>query len=140
MRVVGYVCEFPVVASAEAAFAQWERIRRWVDDRGELLIAVCQDDAAPRTGDRLAGLRAVLALLDGGAADTVVVASIGVLGSDPADQEVALWEMRRRGGTVRSTDPADQALLDGEDSTGERKAMRRLLETAEATRQSLNGT
>lgn len=138
MRVVGYVCEFPAVASAEPAFAQWEQIRRWVDDRGELLIAVCQDDAAPRTGDRVAGLRAVLALLDCGAADTVVVASIAALGSDPADQEVALWEMRRRGGTVRCTDPADQALLDGDDATGERKAMRRLLETAEATRQSLN--
>ena len=119
MRIAGYVRqprrrrrERP-----EPGFTQWERIRRWVDDRGELLVAVCQDDAAPRTGDPVAGMRALLSLLDSGAADTVVVASISVLG-DPADQELALWEVHRRGGSVVSTDPTDRAALDGEDETG----------------------
>jgi hypothetical protein len=36
-----------------------------------------------------------------------------------------------------STDPADRAALDGEDETGERKAMRRLLEAAESQRRML---
>jgi hypothetical protein len=139
MRVAGYVRQLPAGddgGGPEPGFAQWERIRRWAEDRGELLVAVCQDDAAPRTGDPVAGMRALLSLLDAGAADTVVVASVSVLG-DPADQELAVWEVNRRGGAVVSTDPADRAALDGEDETGERKAMRRLLEAAEVQRKLL---
>ncbi len=141
MRIAGYVRELPAGddgSGPESGFAQWERIRRWADDRGELVVAVCQDDAAPRTGDPVAGMRALLSLLAAGAADTVVVASISVLG-DPADQELALWEVHRRGGSVVSTDPTDRAALDGDDETGERKAMRRLLEAAEARRKLLDG-
>lgn len=141
MRLAGYVRQLPAAgdgSGAEPGFAQWERIRRWADDRGELLVAVCQDDAAPRTGDPVAGMRALISLLDAGAADTVVVASISVLG-DPADQELALWEVHRRGGTVVSTDPGDRAAIDGEDETGERKAMRRLLDGAESRRRLLDG-
>ncbi len=127
-------------SGAEPGFAQWERIRRWADDRGELLVAVCQDDAAPRSGDPVAGMRALISLLDAGAADTVVVASISVLG-DPADQELALW----RGAPPRGAAPwsrripGDRTALEGEDETGERKAMRRLLEAAESQRRRPDG-
>jgi Resolvase, N terminal domain len=141
MRIAGYVRHLPSVddgSPSEPGFAQWERIRRWVDERGELMVAVCQDDAAPRAGDPVAGMRALLALLDAGAADTVVISSVSVLG-DPADQELALWELRRRGGVVFSTDPSDRAALDGEDETGERKSMRRLLDAAESRRRLLDG-
>ncbi|CAN5266854.1 MAG: recombinase family protein [Acidimicrobiia bacterium] len=139
MRVAGYIRELPSASTAEPAFSQWERIRRWVAERGELLVAVCSDDVSPRTGDRVGGLRALLALLDAGAADAVVIASVAVLGADPADQELALWELRRRGGVVLSTDPEDGAALAGEDGTGDRKAMRRLLEAADDRRRLLEG-
>ena len=92
----------------EPGFTQWERIRRWVDDRGELLVAVCQDDAAPRTGDPVAGMRALLSLLDSGAADTVVVASISVLG-DPG---------RPGAGSLGGPPAGRQRGLDGSDRPG----------------------
>ena len=133
MRLAGYVRQLPPESGFEPGFAQWERIRRWADDRGELLVAVCQDDAAPRSGDPVAGLRALLALLDGGAADTVVIASLAVLG-DVADQELTLAEVRRRHAFMVSADPGDGSALEGEDETGERKSMRRLLDAAETRR------
>lgn len=123
MRLVGYVRERPAIVEAEPAFAQWERIRRWAADRGHTLVAVCQDDVSGDHADPVAGLRAALAILDAGTADILVVASLEVIGDGVSGQEVVVWEVRRRGAELASTDPADtEALETGGDD--ERRAAR----------------
>ena len=51
MRIAGYVREIPGHEQADTAFAQSERIRRWVRDTGNDLIAMCQDTKAATVTD-----------------------------------------------------------------------------------------
>lgn len=96
MRLAAYLRERPLIADTEPAFAQGERIRRWVTDHGYDLVAVCSDTARPGDPSPVTGLTALLAILDAGAADAVVIASSATLGVDPIDVEIMRWEIMRR--------------------------------------------
>ena len=111
MRIVGYVREIPGHEQADTAFAQSERIRRWVRDTGNELIAICQDTTAA-TVDERAGYRALVEIVRSGGVDAVLVGTIEALAGDKVVQEIMLVDLRASGVTVISTEEADHALLD----------------------------
>lgn len=111
MRVVGYVREGPGTADSDTAYAQTERIRRWVADAGHTLIAVCRDTRS--SGDPLgrSGYRAMLGIVRNGDADAVVVADLGVLSADKIVQEIMLHDLEGYNATVVPVDEEDQLAL-----------------------------
>lgn len=116
MRVAGYIRQIPGNEQADTAFAQSERIRRWVRDTGNELVATCQDDGfAAATSDR-SGYRALLDIIRSSSADAVVIANLEALSSDKMLQEVMLADLRASGVTVIATDDADiETLRDATD-------------------------
>ena len=111
MRVVGYVRDTPDPSEAEPAFAQAERIRRWVKDSGHQLVAICQDvRTAGRTLGR-DGYRAMIGVIGTGEAEAVLVPSLDALSPDKVSQEIMLWDLRARNIAVLSTTKADLDLL-----------------------------
>lgn len=140
MRTVAYVRERPPVDDAEPAFAQGERIRRWVADHGHLLVAVCHDQPDPGAAPGSvpgSGFAALLAIVDAGLVDAVVIASLGALGDDIASQEIRVWELQRRGTTVRCVTGADDTAIATPDD-GERTAARMLLARLDEHRRHLD--
>ncbi len=111
MRIVGYVREIPGHQQADTAFAQSERIRRWVRDTGNELIAVCQDTTATAFDDR-PGYRALVEVVRSGGVDAVLIGTIEALAGDKVVQEIMLVDLRAAGVTVISTEESDHALLD----------------------------
>lgn len=111
MRVVGYVRELANPHEGEAAYAQAEQIRRWVGERGDVLMAICQDLRTPGRALSREGYRALLGILAAGEVDAVVVPTLDTLASDKVTQEISIWDLRRRGVTVLSTSAADIELL-----------------------------
>ncbi len=107
LRVVGYVRETTGPQEGETAFAQSERIRRWVLDSGHQLVAVCQD--VRHSGHALGrdGYRALVGIVTAGQVDAVVVASLAAFSLDKIIQEIILWELRSRGVSVLSATPED---------------------------------
>ncbi len=110
MRVVGYVRELPGHQQADTAFAQSERIRRWVRDTGNELIATCEDRFASAPNER-PGYRAMIEIVRTGTVDAVVVASLQALGSDKVLQEIIFGDIRSAGPAVISTDVTDHEIL-----------------------------
>ncbi|MCP3974914.1 MAG: recombinase family protein [bacterium] len=111
MRVVGYVRDTPDPSEAEPAFAQAERVRRWINDSGHQLVAVCQD---VRTAGRPLGrdgYRAMIGILGTGEAEAVLVPSLEALSPDKVSQEIMLWDLRERGVAVISAAETDLDLL-----------------------------
>lgn len=111
MRVVGYVRDTPDPSEAEPAFAQAERVRRWINDSGHQLVAVCQD---VRTAGRPLGrdgFRAMIGILGTGEAEAVLVPSLDALSPDKVTQEIMLWDLRARGVAVISAAETDLELL-----------------------------
>ncbi len=111
MRVVGYVRDTPDPSEAEPAFAQAERVRRWINDSGHQLVAVCQD---VRTAGRPLGrdgFRAMIGILGTGEAEAVLVPSLDALSPDKVAQEIMLWDLRARGVAVISAAETDLDLL-----------------------------
>lgn len=114
MRIVGYVRQGAGRTDADSAFAQSERVRRWVRDTGHDLVAICQDSgplgSASDELDR-PGYRALLDIVRADDADAVVVGSLGALSSDVVLQEIMIADIRSAGATVIATDEADIAIL-----------------------------
>ncbi|MGI9667899.1 MAG: recombinase family protein [Acidimicrobiia bacterium] len=111
MRIAGYVREVPGHQQADTAFAQSERIRRWVRDTGNDLIAVCEDTKASTFNDR-SGYAALVEIVRSGGVDAVVVGTISALSDDKVLQEIMLVDLRAEGVTVVSTEEKDHAILD----------------------------
>ena len=111
MRVVGYVRDTPDPSEAEPAFAQAERVRRWINDSGHQLVAICQD---VRTAGRHLGrdgYRAMMGIVTSGEAQAVLLPSLEALSPDKVTQEIMLWDLRARGVSVISTSEDDLAQL-----------------------------
>lgn len=110
MRVVAYVRELPGNQQPDTAFAQSERIRRWVRDSGNELVATCEDLAASSPSDR-PGFQALVDIVRSGTVDAVVLADITALASDKVYQEIILSDLRSAGVTIISTSTDDHSLL-----------------------------
>lgn len=116
MRVAGYVRQTPGRADPDTAFAQGERVRRWVLDTGNELIAVCQDHHASSAAMDRPGFKALLDIVRSNGADAVVVANLAALSPDKMTQEIMIQDVRSGGATVIATDEGDiEALRAGED-------------------------
>lgn len=111
MRVVGYVREGPGTADSETAYAQTERIRRWVADSGHALIAVCRDTRSSVEPLGRSGYRAMLGIVRNGDAEAVVVADLGALSADKVVQEIMLQDITSYDVTVVPVDEEDQLAL-----------------------------
>ena len=110
MRVIGYVRELPGHQQADTAFAQAERIRRWVRDTGNELVATCEDQHASSPDDR-PGYRALVEIVRSRTVDAVVVASVDALASDKVLQEILFGDIRLAGVSIISTDVKDHEVL-----------------------------
>ena len=105
MRVVGYIRE--ASADSEPAFAQSEQIRRWINDNGHRLVALCQDVRTPGHAVGREGLQSIVGIVSAGQVDAVVVPSLRTFSPDKVSQEVIMWDLRAHGISVLSADPAD---------------------------------
>ncbi len=106
MRVVGYIRE--ASAAGEPAFAQSEKIRRWINENGHRLVALCQDVRSPGHPIGREGLQSIVGIISAGQVDAVVVPSLDTLGADKITQEVIMSELRSKGTiTLLSTDRND---------------------------------
>ena len=112
MRVVGYVREAPGPQEGDSAYAQAERIRRWVAESSHQLVAVCQDVRTPGRELGREGFRALLGIVSAGQVDAVVLPDLTVLSPDKVSQEVMLWDLRRRSVTVVTTNEEEVAALE----------------------------
>ena len=111
MRVVGYVRDTPGPAEGEPAFAQSERIRKWVHESGHQLVSVCQDIRTPGHNLGREGYRAMLGIIDAGEAEAVIVPDLTALSPDKVTQEIMLWDLQSRGVAVLSTIDEDLDVL-----------------------------
>ena len=111
MRIAGYVRQTPGRTDPDSAFAQSERIRRWVLDAGHELIAVCQDHHASTSPTDRPGFRALLDIVRNEGANAVVIASLDALSPDMMMQEIMLVDIRAAGCSVIATDDADIEVL-----------------------------
>lgn len=116
MNIAGYVRQAPGHGDLDSAFAQSERVRRWVRDAGHELIAVCQDHRAASTSFDRPGLKALLDIVRAGRVDAVVVGSLAALSPDVVTQEIIIVDIAEAGATVIATDEDDlEALRDAAD-------------------------
>ncbi|MFQ5947941.1 MAG: recombinase family protein [Acidimicrobiia bacterium] len=111
VRVVGYVRESLDPQAGESAFAQFERVRRWVTDSGHQLLSVCQDARQPGRPLGWDGYRGLLAIIASGQVDAVILPELVVLSPDKVIQEVMVWDLRSRGVAVLSTSDEDVTVL-----------------------------
>lgn len=105
MRVVGYIRE--ASADCEPAFSQSEQIRRWINENGHRLVALCQDVRTPGHAVGREGLQSIVGITSAGQVDAVVVPSLDTLSPDKVSQEVIMWQLRDDGVKVLSADQAD---------------------------------
>ena len=105
MRVVGYIRE--ASAEGEPAFAQSERIRRWINENGHRLVALCQDVRTPGHAVGREGLQSIVGIISAGQVDAVVVPSLTTFAADKVTQEVIMSALRTNGVTLLSTEPVD---------------------------------
>ena len=112
MRVVGYIRESPDRQEGEAGFAQAERIRRWVNDNGHRLVAVCQDVRALGHSLGREGFQALVGIVAAGQVDAVVVPALTTFSPDKVTQEVMMWDLRRRDISVLSAADDELPLLE----------------------------
>jgi len=105
VRVVGYIRE--ASAEGEPAFAQSERIRRWINENGHRLVALCQDVRTPGHAVGREGLQSIVGIISAGQVDAVVVPSLTTFAADKVTQEVIISALRTNGVTLLSTDTVD---------------------------------
>jgi len=111
MRIAGYVRQTPGLKDSDSAFAQSERVRRWVRDTGNELVSVCQDHHASVAPSERPGFKALLDVVRNGHADAVVIASLDALSPDKIQQEIMIADIRATGVTVIATDEEDLEIL-----------------------------
>jgi len=128
MRVVGYIRE--ASADGEPAFAQSEKIRRWINENGHRLIALCQDVRTPGHPVGREGLQSIVGIISAGQVDAVVVPSLQTLSPDKVSQEVILWDLRSHDVSVLSTDTNDVPHLADPPSDNTRLIVRDVLAKA----------
>ena len=105
MRVVGYIRE--ASADGEPAFAQSEKIRRWIGENGHRLVALCQDVRSPGHPVGREGLQSIVGIVSAGQVDAVVVPNLETLSPDKVSQEIIMWDLRSHGVAVLSTETND---------------------------------
>jgi DNA invertase Pin-like site-specific DNA recombinase len=127
MKIAGYVRQTPGRTDPDTAFAQSERIRRWVADTSSELIAICQDHHAASAPSDRPGFKALLDIARSQGADAVVVATLSALSPDKMSQEVMIQDLRIAGVTVIATDEADIASLQSSESDHTRMLVRDVL-------------
>ncbi|MEE8456585.1 MAG: recombinase family protein [Acidimicrobiia bacterium] len=127
MKIAGYVRQTPGRTDPDTAFAQSERIRRWVADTSNELIAICQDHHAASAPTDRPGFKALLDIARSQGADAVVVASLSALSPDKMTQEIMIQDLRIAGVTVIATDEADIASLQSSESDHARMLVRDVL-------------
>jgi DNA invertase Pin-like site-specific DNA recombinase len=116
MKIAGYVRQTPGRTDPDTAFAQSERIRRWVLDSANELIAVCQDHHASSAPTDRPGFKALLDVVRSHGADAAVIANLAALSPDKITQEIMIQDLRSAGATVIATDDEDiETLLKSED-------------------------
>jgi DNA invertase Pin-like site-specific DNA recombinase len=111
MKIAGYVRQTPGRTDPDTAFAQSERIRRWVLDSANELIAVCQDHHASSAPTDRPGFKALLDIVRSDGADAIVVANLAALSPDKMTQEIMIQDLKAAGATVIATDEADIEVL-----------------------------
>ncbi len=138
MRVVGYVRESPHPDDGIPAFVQGEKIRGWSRTSGHQLLAWFQD--VRQEGHHLSrdGFKALLQQVERSDIEAVVVADLAVLASDITIQEIVMWDLRLRGVSVISADPAEMRQFD--DPSTARIVIRDLLVRVEEYREFLEST
>ncbi len=109
VRIVGYIRE--ASAEGEPAFAQSEKIRRWINENGHRLVALCQDVRTPGHSVGREGLQSIVGIISAGQVDAVVVPSLVTFSADKVTQEVIMSALRLNEVTLLSTDPDDIDLL-----------------------------
>ncbi|KAA3641116.1 MAG: hypothetical protein DWP92_01750 [Armatimonadetes bacterium] len=119
MRIAGYVRQTPGLLHPDTAFAQSERVRRWVRDTGNELIAVCQDHHAASAPTDRPGFKALRDLVRSGGIDAVVIATLSALSPDKIMQEIMITDIRAAGVPLIATGEEDLQMLqdDGDDHT-----------------------
>lgn len=127
MKIAGYVRQTPGRTDPDTAFAQGERIRRWVLDTANELIAVCQDHHTSSAPDDRPGFKALLDIARSNGADAVVVANLGALSPDKMTQEVMIQDIRFAGATVIATEIEDIAALQSSEHDHTRMLVRDVL-------------
>ena len=107
MRVVGYIREASHPDDSDPAFVQGEKIRAWSRKTGHPLLAWFQD--VRQEGHQLSrdGFRALLAQVDQGGVEAVLVADLSVLAADMTVQEIILWDLRLRGVSVITAEQSE---------------------------------
>ena len=127
MKIAGYVRQTPGRTDPDTAFAQGERIRRWVLDTANELIAVCQDHHTSSAPTDRPGFMALLDIARSHGADAVVVANLGALSPDKMTQEIMLQDIRSAGATVIATGAEDIAALQSSEHDHTRMLVRDVL-------------
>ena len=134
MRVVGYVREAPGLRDGDTAYAQTEQIRRWTNELGHVLVAVCRDTRTPGAPLSRYGYRALLGIVRSGDADAVVLQDLAVLSPDKVFQEVMIDDLTNAGATVIPLDEADTEALQHAASDHTRLIVRDVLAKVRAYR------
>lgn len=109
VRVVGYIRE--TSSDGEPAFAQSEKIRRWINENGHRLVALCQDVRTPGHTVGREGLQSIVGIISAGQVDAVVVPSLTTFSADKVTQEVIMSALRLNEVTLLSTEIDDIEML-----------------------------
>lgn len=109
VRVVGYIRE--ASSDGEPAFAQSEKIRRWINENGHRLVALCQDVRTPGHAVGREGLQSIVGIISAGQVDAIVVPTLDTFSADKITQEVIMSALRQHDVTLLSTATDDIDLL-----------------------------
>lgn len=127
MKIAGYVRQTPGRTDPDTAFAQSERIRRWVLDTGNELVAMCQDHHMSTAPNERPGFRALIDIARSAGVDAVVVGNLSALSPDKMTQEIMIQDIRLSGTTVIATDEGDMETLGSSEGDLSRMVVRDVL-------------
>jgi DNA invertase Pin-like site-specific DNA recombinase len=112
--------------------AQERAVRAWARARpgGGRLVSLRADEGVSGSLEDRPGLALAFADLVGGRAEGIVVARLDRLARDLIVQERLFLEVHRLGGVVRSANPTEDLVLDGDPTDPDRRFIRRVLGAA----------